>query len=236
MNMYHKNPTIESRWPGDQDPVAQSLHLGNHCLFYNPSAEFKHIEKKSYSFETLIKWANEWLVRDGIDKFAADTNNHRDICRLVRLNMWIRDIRKQGIVKPLLLVDEGNGNYSAATGGNRLRVLEYIPEIQTVPAFISTHRDRSSLYTGLESVTCLDRFAELCSADPGKNFYFRLTDAAAPYGMHWYEYSNNRTRLVTPYYEKAVNMFTNYARANPNLFLTKEYFDQEIIWDDYYML
>ena len=230
--MYWNNPLIEAYWPGVQDPVADSLHSGSHCLFYNPVAEFNHI-KTNQRLADLIKWANEWLTHDGIDGFVADAQNHYDMANLVKLNMWVRDIRKQGIVKPWLVLDEGNGSYTAGTGDSRLRALECIPEITTVEAFISTHRDRAELYTGLEPVTTFDRFAELCGAEPGKMFVFRLTDPAAPFGMYWYEFNSNRTRAVTPSEADAVNMFINYVRGNPDLVVTKEYFSQEIIWSNY---
>jgi hypothetical protein len=230
--MYWNNPLIESYWPGGQDPVADSLHSGEHCLFYNPAARFDHI-KTNQRLEDLIKWANEWLTHDGIDGFAADAHNHYDIANLVKLNMWVRDIRKQGIVKPWMILDQGNGIYNAGTGDSRLRALECIPEISTVPAFISTRSDRAELYTGLESITRFDRFAELCGAEPGMMFMFRLTDPTAPFGIYWYEFNSSLTRAVTPGEAKAVNMFINYVRANPDLVVTKEYFGQEIIWSNY---
>jgi len=230
--MYWNNPQIEAYWPGQQDPVADSLHFGTHCLFYNPAAEFTHI-KTNQRLADLINWANKWLTHNTIDEFQADVRNHYDIANLVKLNMWVRDIRKQGIVKPWLILDEGDGTYTAGTGDSRLRALECIPEITKVAAFISTHRDRAELYTGLESVTTFDRFAELCGAEPGKMFVFRLTDPAAPFGMYWYEFNSNRTRAVTPSEANAVEMFVTYARSVPRLEITKEYFSQEIVWDNY---
>jgi hypothetical protein len=230
--MYWNNPLVEAYWPGGQDPVADSLHSGEHCLFYNPAAKFNYI-KTNQRLADLIKWANEWLTHDGIDGFAADVRNHYDIANLVKLNMWVRDIRKQGIVKPWLILDEGDSTYTAGTGDSRLRALECIPEISTVPAFVSTRSDRAELYTGLEPVTCFDRFAELCGAEPGMMFVFRLTDPTAPFGMYWYEFNSSLTRAVTPGEADAVNMFINYARKNPELVITKEYFSQEIDWNSY---
>lgn len=230
--MYWNNPLVEAYWPGDRDPVADSLHSGTHCLFYNPAAEFKHI-KTNQRLADLIKWANEWLAHDGIDGFAADTRNHYDMANLVKLNMWVRDIKQQGIVKPWLILDDGDGSYTAGTGDSRLRALECIPEISTVSAFISTRAERAELYAGLESVTQFDRFAELCGAEPHMMFVFRLTDPAAPYGMYWYEFNSSRTRAVTPGETDAVNMFINYVRRNPSLVVTKEYFSLPVDWDSY---
>jgi hypothetical protein len=64
-------------------------------------------------------------------------------------------------------------------------------------------------------------------------FMFRLTDPTAPFGIYWYEFNSSLTRAVTPGEAKAVNMFINYVRANPDLVVTKEYFGQEIIWSNY---
>ena len=230
--MYWNNPLIEAYWPGSKDPVFDSLHSGAHCLFYNPAAKFDNI-KTNQRLDNLISWANEWLTHDGIDGFAADQRNHYDMANLVKLNMWVRDIRQQGIVKPWLILDEGDGSYTAGTGDSRLRALECIPEISTVAAFISTRSDRADLYSDLESITTFDRFAELCVAESNMMFVFRLTDPVAPYGMYWYEFNSSRTRNVTPGEADAVNMFINYVRENPDLIITKEYFSQAIDWNSY---
>ena len=120
------------------------------------------------------------FLHDGIDNFIKDVRNHYDIANLVKLNMWIHDIRSQGIVKPWLMLDQGDGTFLAGTGDSRLRCLERIPEIQTVRAFISTRTERSHLYQGLEEVKTFDQFAQLCDAVPGQNFLFRFTNADAP--------------------------------------------------------
>jgi hypothetical protein len=147
--------------------------------------------------------------------------------------MWIADIKIQGIVKPWMMLDQGNGTFLAGTGDSRMRCLECIPEITHVPAFVSTRRDRAQLYSHLESITSFDRFAELCGAEPGQEFLFRLTDATAPYGMYWYEYNTERTRSVTPGESWCVNTFANYAQQHPDLNINKLWFDTLIAWADY---
>jgi hypothetical protein len=89
--MYWNNPLIEAQWPGDRDPVQDSLHNGTHCLFWNPHAEFQNLPTNQ-RLGDLCRWAMEWLTHDGIDDFAADTRNHYDIANLVKLNLWIHDI------------------------------------------------------------------------------------------------------------------------------------------------
>jgi hypothetical protein len=227
--MYWNNPLIELNWPSTLDPIQQSFHNGTHCIFWNPNAKFDHITTNQ-RLGDLCKWANECLITDGIDGFIADNRNHYDIANLVKLNMWIKDIREQGIVKPWLIQDQGNGTYLAGTGDSRLRALECIPEIQTVPAFISTSTDRADLYADLEPVTSFDQFATLCGAERGNLFLFRLTDATAPYGMYWYEYNTSRTRAVTPGEKEAVNMFVKYIQQYPNTVITHNWFNTPIEW------
>jgi hypothetical protein len=182
--------------------------------------------------QDLCDWATAGMSI-GLQNFISDTKNHYDIANLIKLNMWIADIKIQGIVKPWMMLDQGNGTFLAGTGDSRMRCLECIPEITHVPAFVSTRRDRAQLYSHLESITSFDRFAELCGAEPGQEFLFRLTDATASYGMYWYEYNTERTRSVTPGESWCVNTFANYAQQHPDLNINKLWFDTLIAWADY---
>lgn len=229
--MYWNNPLIDIRWPGTPDPIVASMHNGNHRLFYNAHATFDHISTNQ-RLSDLCSWAREWML-DGIATFCDEPKNAYDIANLVKLNMWIHDIRQQGIVKPWLILDQGDGTYLAGTGDSRLRCLERIPEIKTVPAFISTHQDRAHLYKHLESIDTFDRFAELCGAVPNQNYLFRLTDPSAPYGIYWYEYDSSRTRIVTPSESACVRAFHYYALNNPSVIITPEWFDTLVDWRHY---
>jgi hypothetical protein len=224
--MYWNNPLTEVVWPCDHNPlVGQSL-------FYNPHYKFNALHTNQ-RLQDLCDWANNWLKTDGIRGFTADNRNHYDIANLVKLNLWIADIRRQGIVKPWLILDQGNGTYEAGTGDSRLRCLECIPEIQTVPAFVSTCADRAHLYSDLEPVTTFDQFAKLCGAEPGQLFLFRFTDQSAPYGIYWYEYNTERTRSVTPGESWCVNTFANYSQQHPDLEINKTWFNTLVSWADY---
>jgi hypothetical protein len=139
-------------------------------------------------------------------------------------------------VKPWIILDQGDGTYLAGTGDSRLRCLERLPQIQTVPAFISTHRDRAHLYADLEPVNDFDQFAKFCGAQPGQLFSFRLTDSAAPYGIYWYEFNSNRTRSVTPSESRCVQAFQQYARRHPKTVICPEWFDQVIDWNLYHSI
>lgn len=227
--MYWNNPLEEFHWPGSQDPIAMGLHQGTHCLFWNPACSVGTMST-SQTLLDLCQWANRWLLHDGAKNFLADPRNHYDAANLVKLNLWIHDIKQQGIVKPFLVLDQGNGSYLAGNGDSRLRCLERLPSIATVPGFISTHSTRAHLYHSLEPITTFDRFAELCGAEPGQLFIFRFTDTSAPYGIYWYEFNSARTRSVTPSETQCLQWLDRYFQRNPEVTITEQWFDQAIDW------
>lgn len=229
--MYWNNPLITLTWPNARDPVVESFHNGAHCLFYNPNMAFDTVQTNQ-RLQDLCDWANAGL-HNGLENFINEPGNHYDTANLVKLNMWIADIKQQGIVKPWMMLDQGNGTYLAGTGDSRLRCLECIPEITAVPAFVSTRQERAHLYAGLEPVLCFDRLAELCGAEPGQEFLFRLTDATAPYGIYWYEYNAERTRSITPGESWCVRTFANYVQQHPDLEITKSWFNQLVNWQTF---
>lgn len=228
--MYWNNPLTEITWPATVDPLVE--HNQTHCLFYNPTAGLDRIVTNQ-KLADLCEWAMQWLNHDGLAGFVADPRCHYDIANLVKLNMWLHDIRRQGIVKPWLLQDLGNGTFQAGTGDSRLKCLERMPEIITVPAFVSTRQDQAHLYAHLEPVTTFDQFARLCQAESGQQFLFRFTDAKATYGLFWYEYNSALTRAVTPGQNEAVELFTKYMQEFPGTEITPEWFDRLVDWDRY---
>ena len=132
--MYWNNPIQEIKYPSDRDIVAESLHNGNHCIFYDPAFDKQQVKYRQ-SLQDLCDWANRGCAA-GVKQFLQDPQNHYDIANLVKLNMWVEDIRTQGIVKPLLISYTPEG-YRAANGESRLRALECLPEVATVTAFIN---------------------------------------------------------------------------------------------------
>jgi hypothetical protein len=228
---YWKNPTVEIAWPSEIDVFAE--HSKTHCLFYNPAARVDSLIT-TQKLSDLCRWAQEWLTQDGLDGLIAEPRCHYDVANLVKINIWLHDIRQQGNVKPWLLQDQGDGTLQAGNGDTRLKCLERIPEITTVHAFVSTRRERASFYADLEPVTTFNQFAGLCGAEyVGQPFLIRFTDESAPYGIDWYEYASTRTRAVTPNQDQAVDMFVQYMRANPNTEITPEWFDCKIDWNRY---
>lgn len=229
--MYWNNPLITLCWPNTRDPIQESFHQGVHCLFYNPHMRFDTVQTNQ-TLQQLCDWANAGLTQ-GWNRFVNDSNNHYDIANLVKLNMWIADIRAQGIVKPWMMLDQGDGTYLAGTGDSRLRCLECLPEITAVPAFVSTSADRAHMYSDLEPIVSFDQFAELCRAEHGQEFLFRLTDAKAPYGIYWYEFDSPCTRSVTPSESWCVRTFARYAQYHLDLTISKSWFGQLQNWQTF---
>lgn len=227
--MYWNNPLIELQWPSAQDPIHDSLHSGKHCLLYNPNFPTGLI-KTSRSLEELCRWGNEWMFYDGINLFAENPENHNDMANFVRINIMLHDIRRQGIVKPCLILDEGNETYITGNGETRLRALERMPEITTIPAFISTTSDRKHLYADLQEIKTFDQLAEICKGVPEQKFIFRLTDPDAPYGLYWYEYDSPLTKTVTLDTDRCVIQFVNYVKQHPDIVFAPDWFDQHIDW------
>ena len=227
--MYWHQPLIECRWPWDLDPIPDLL-ADQYLLFWNPEFDFSRL-RTNQRLTDLCAWANAGLSQ-GLDSFMQDARNHYDIANLVKLNMWATDIRQQGIVKPWLILDWGDYQ-EAGTGDSRLRLCEIMPEITSVPAFISTHQSRCHLYGDLAPVQTLDQLAYRCGAQPGQIFLFRPTDEHAPFGVYWYEYDSERTRTVTPGQDWCVSVFEIYWRTGGAVSITPDWFLAPVDWYHY---
>jgi len=230
--MYWNNPTIEVKYPSESDPIADSLHNGAHCLFYNPVVPRTSI-RYTQSLNDICDWANRCIHDTGVDGFINTQKNHYDIANIVKLNMWIDDIIKQGIIKPMNLFYDGQEKYGINNGESRLRAAERISALDTIPAFIGCRSEFAKKFAHLENITNFNRFAEICGAKPDHQFFFTLTDSQAPYGIFWYEYASPKTVPVTPAEEYCVNALNNYLNMHPGMQFTPEWFDILVDWDDY---
>jgi hypothetical protein len=231
--MYWNNTTIKIRYPSNQDPIQESFHDGRHCLFYDPTFDKNKIHYKQ-TLKVICEWANVTIRDEGIDGFIQNKINHYDIANLVKLNMWVDDIRKQGIVKPMLLQYVGRPLFDIGNGESRLRAVECIPSITTVAGFITTSSDYADKFQHLQQIHNFEQFAEICKSNtPGIDFLFQLTDTQAPYGIWWYEYDSANTRSVTPGEEYCVSILHKYLTKHPTMKFTKEWFDTLVHWSDY---
>jgi hypothetical protein len=230
--MYWNNPRIELTYPSDQDPIQDSFHSGVHCLFYDPAIQKTQIYYKQ-KLEDICDWAN-FAIRDrGINGFVQEQLNWYDIANIVKLNMWVDNIKQQGIVKPILTYYNGNQKLGINNGESRLRALERISGIDTLRGFISTTVAHAGQFEHLQQVHTFEQFAQLCQAVDQQQFMFTLTDPSAPYGIFWYEYNSCRTAPVTPGEAYCVEVLHLYLQQHPNTVFTPEWFDILIPWANY---
>ena len=211
--------------PVDMDPIVESMHNGAHCLFYNPKLNHNMISYQQ-KLQDLCNWANRRNKH-----FLTDNRNYYDIANLVKLNLWIADIKTQGIVKPMLIYYDGE--FTSGTGESRLRTLECIPEVAHVTAFITTHQQHAHKFSHLEPVTTFARFAEICKSTLGQQFMFRFTDKLAPYGIEWFDYTDNRTGKVMPSEEFCVQAIKNYLKEHPSTVFSPDWFSVPVDWNLY---
>jgi len=230
--MYWNNPLIKVSWPSQDDPIAQSLHNGRHCMFYDPAVHRNKI-RSNQSLQDLCDWVNARVRSMGWQEFTQDQKNHYEIANLVKLNMWVDSLARIGNVKPMLLQYVGNPIYENGTGESRLRAIERLPNFPPCPAFISTHTQYATQFQHLESIKTFDRFAQICNAVQNQKFLFRLTDDQAPYGLYWYEYDSSHTASVTPGIDQCVAVMNNYMTQHPATVFTPEWFDTLVLWEDY---
>jgi len=230
--MYWKNPTIKIDYPTNRDPILESFHDGNHVLFYDPAVPKDQIYYKQ-TLQDICDWANNSIKSHGIPGFINQQLYHYDIANIVKLNMWVNDIQKQGIVKPMMLFYDRSDKFGINNGESRLRALERIPTITTMPSFISTRVEHADRFEHLEPIKDLNHFAKICQAVTGQKFLFTLTDPDAPYGIFWYEYDSRRTAPVTPGQAYCVEVLHLYLQQHPDTEFTPEWFDTLIPWADY---
>ena len=230
--VYWNNPTKTYShtvlpYDRDVDPIVASEHSGEHCLFFQPMLP-KSVLQYQQKLTDLSNWAN-----NRNSSFIDDERNFYDIANLVKLNLWIADIRKQGIVKPLLIAYTGEDQpYLINNGESRLRCLEVIPEIEFVDCFITTHRRYAHKFK-LPYIENFDQFAEICKADIGQEFLFRFTDRNAPYGLDWYETSSRKTGSIMPAQELCVSLIKNYLNEHPSVEFSPDWFSTAVDWDLY---
>lgn len=210
----------------DTDPIVKSMHRDQHVLFYH--SKFNHqLINYQQKLQDFCNWANN---RDVILNSAA-AGDLDWIANIVKFNMWVTDIKTQGIVKPMLIYYDGE--FTSGTGESRLRTLECIPEVAHVTAFITTHQQHAHKFSHLEPVTRFARFAEICKATLGQQFMFRFTDANAPWGLDWYEYDSELTRVVTPSQDYCVSAVRQYLEQYPDTVFNKDWFVKLVDWSDY---
>tara|TARA_R100001224_G_C4025114_1_gene150688 strand:+ start:1807 stop:2496 length:690 start_codon:yes stop_codon:yes gene_type:complete len=226
MNEYWRNPQIKFIQPTDKLIVTDP-----HCLFYDPKVPVESIEHQTLN--ELCTWANENIEEYGLESFYSTERNFYDLANLVKFNMWIKDIRAQGIVKPMLLTYTGNWIYNTNTGESRLRCLEIIPHIKTVTAFITTHQQYADRFSHLIEIKRAEQLFEICDTPTGTEYWFKFTDQDAPYGIEWFEYSSEKTSSCMLPDDKCILSIQNYLKSHRSVEFSLDWFSQEVDWSHY---
>jgi len=212
----------------DCDPIIHSSHRGAHCLFFQPMLP-KSVLQYQQKLTDLCDWAN-----NRTSDFTDRPENFYDIANLVKLNLWVTDIRKQGIVKPMLIAYTGEDEpYLINNGESRLRCLEIIPEVEFVDCFITTHKRHANKFRALPQIENFEQYAEICRADIGQQFQFRFTDPDAPYGIDWYETNSQKTGQLMLAEEECRLLIKNYLRKHPSVVFSPDWFSTAVDWNLY---
>ena len=230
--MYYNNPIVEIRHTADPDPIVQAQHQGQHVLFYNPAQPVNDIVR----IDLLQEWcdmANTRRQEDGA-AFAQEPRNAYLAANLVRINLYVDSLRKHGSVKPMLLYYSGRLPFEAATGGTRLMASELLPNFTHVTAFIATHQDHAHQFSHLQRIDTFEDFRQCCGVELGTQFWFRLTDAQAPWGLDWYEVAVQVPGISVPSDEFCLAAIGTYLKQQPDSFeFDCEWFGVTRDWSQY---
>lgn len=223
--MYWNNPTMSVKYPNTRDPIVESSHDNQHCLFYDPVCAIDQVEKL-VSVQNTCDLANRWIRDRNSVTEAGDLDK---IYKLVRINLFVHSLRNEGNHKPILVQYTGSWPLISSTGGTRFMAAELCPEITAFPAFISTHCKFRSQFSHLEEITNFHAFAGHCKAKPGTTFLFRYADADADYGLDWYEVALEHTRV--PSLAHCQTMLEKFLTQQPKDFaFVPSWFATKIDW------
>lgn len=230
--MFWNNSIEQVTYPSNSDILFKATHNGRHCLYYDPAVDLQLIYTNQ-TLSALCDLANS-KIKQGLDSCFNDPGNTNWLANIVKINLWVHDLPISGNAKPMLLVYSGHKLYNfksiSGTGSSRLKALERVPGITHVQGFITTSREYQHKFQHLELITNFNRFAELCQAQDQQNFWFRLTDDQADYGVDWYEFDHAKTAVVTPSESACLCALKNYLQQTPTTF-TPKWFDQKISWN-----
>ena len=229
---YFSNPIHTVTMSAEFDPVAQSRHNGKHVLFYCPSVPITDIKNPTPLSEFTA------MVNRGLDRLGVNTLHHNDTkyfaANMVRINMYYHSLLNQGSVKPMLLHWTGGDFFGGGTGGTRLMAAELIPHMTTVAAFIDTTTDFADKFKHCTQITSFREFATYFAAQPHTQFYFRITDPNAGYGLDWYEVALEDAATTVADENWCVQVLENYLKQQPDNFrFEPSWFCRCIDWSVY---
>jgi hypothetical protein len=235
--MYWNNPIIEYcwTWPDQTDPIQESLQNGSHVLFFNPAVPVKQITNQQ-TLNDLLDFVNNTLDQYQDDTFNAIKTNQDTFVNLVKIHKMLPSLQMHGCLKPFLLHYTETLPFLTGTGDSRLKAFACLDGFNHVPAFISTREKHVNNFKHLQQIHNIEQFVSCCNVHTKTWFWFRFTDANAPYGLDWYEFAHPETRSFTvPDRDWCSRSFKNYILSRPKDFLlTTQWFNEEIDWDYWY--
>ena len=221
--MYWNNPIVKIT-----NLIQPSI---DHRLFYCNNFPINQIQSQQTLLQ-LCKMANYRLDHYAKNEFIKDINSHDFVSNIVKINSMVNTIKEFGCVKPMLLQYHRSMPMITGTGDSRLKAIECITEITTVPAIISTHQKYSHLFAHYAAIYTIDQLRYVCNVDFSTDFYARFTDEFADYGIDWIEYNVNK--VVVPSTEWCLTAIQNYINAQSSTFrFTVDWFKHLVNWDDY---
>jgi hypothetical protein len=232
--MYWNNPVEHLVYPSDSNILFKATHHGQHCLYYDPAVDIKLIHTNQKLLDLCLS-ANQKIQTQGMKQCLSDPANVDWLANIVKINLWVNDLPKRGSIKPMLLVYNGHALYNfnavSGTGSSRLKAIERVSSITHVSGFITTNIKYQEKFQHLESITDFNRFAEICGAHKNQQFWLRLTNDQAEYGIDWYEYDSHQTTQITPSKTDCINALGNYLTSRPDTLFVPSWFDQLKLWN-----
>jgi hypothetical protein len=226
--MYWNNPIIEYKWPGQPDPVIQSLHQGQHCLFFDPAVGIEQI-RPLQTLQNLCEQANQRLRTVSAQRFVDNPDCWDWVSNIVKINIMVQSILQHGCVKPLLLHYQKDMPFVTLTGDSRLMAISCCSLIKTVPALITTHARHSDDFRHYRSVKNFEDFANVCQVSTDTPFLLRLTDRNADHGLDWFEYNNDLAQV--PATEWCLKALSEYIKQqSPEFEFDTEWFKHPVNW------
>lgn len=200
------------------DQTFQQLKQLGFYLYYNPTVNIQHIRLLDHLGD-IINAANCWLA----GSFELDLNAQ---ARLVNINRFADSIRRRGSCKPMILNWPGELPYEAGNGGTRMLAIEVVPEITTVPAFITSLSRQP-----LEEVDNLRQLRQLCQCLEG-DVYIKLDNQV---GVAWFEAPSQDPDLVVYSDADTAQALNQYIKRHSLSEFNKSWFATPIDWLQYFV-
>lgn len=226
---YWLNP-IQSQSQTNTDLVAASRHNGKHRLYYHNAVPVSGIDYTPHlsDYCDMLNNYKSQLAQD----FATTPSIAYHVANVVKINLWVHSLQTHGNVKPMLLHCIEPQRLSSATGATRLMAAELIPGFKTVAAFIDTTAAYHQYFQSFEQIHNFSQFAARCGTDTTTDFWFRLTDNQAAFGLDWYEASVMTPGVSVPQESWCVAAVDAYLKNQSSEFeFTMSWFKQTIDWD-----